>query len=178
MAERTSTRKYLSRWNTLKIFSYGVISGLACARALRLYQRWRLPNVRKIQSSVLPILRANEEVRGKLGSSLKVGLLTGYSYSGGLRWRLPRVNKRQRWSGLVPVEWNPWALRVLLQVIGEKSAALVTLETQPIKQALFGSTSGFNFVMVDFKTGERLVVKGTLQQPTVLKFDRLNIPST
>ena len=164
-------RSFASLWNTTKIFTYGLIAGLACTRALKLYKKWRLPSVRTVQSSLLPMLRANEEIRVKVGSSLKAGPLTAYSYSGGLRWRIPRVSRRQKWSGLVPVEWDPWALQMLFQLIGEKSTALVTLETQHDQSAKFSPLPRFKFVIVDFESGERMVVKGNLHQTTVFKFD-------
>ena len=167
-------RWHSSLWNTTKLFTYGLIAGLVYTRALKLYQKWRLPSATVVQSSLLPMLRANEEVRAKVGSSLKAGPLTAYSYSGGLRWRIPRVSQRQKWSGLVPVEWDPWALQMLFQVIGEKSTALVTLETKAGKLAEFSPLPRFKFLMVDFRSGERLVVKGALHQTTVFKFDTLN----
>lgn len=156
----------LSRyWTLSKTFSFGFLSGLALLPLVRYYQRWRLPKPSKLQSSILPMLRANSEVRGAIGSSLRPGLLSAHSYRGGLTWRLPRtMGQRSILRSLVPLSYQSPSLEALFQVIGEKGAALVTLRTETAASISHDNTNILKTLCVDFKNGERLVVKGNLDE--------------
>lgn len=167
-----------SRWILLKTFSYGLITGLVCLRAVRFYQKWRLPKTHKIQSAVLPMLRANTEVRAHIGTSLKPGLLSTYAYTGGMQWRLPYMDKEKKWTSLIPVTYEPWSVRMLFQVLGEKGAGLVSLETKSGSGRGHGDgnpVSGLKLLVVDFNDGQRLVIKDVTigQRESVIEYEHL-----
>ena len=155
-------KSWSSRWKTAKIFTYGFVAGLLCLRAVRLVQKFRLPRPEKIQTAVLPMLRANREVRHYVGSSLKPGLLSVHTYTGGVRWKYPRINRQFNIKEALPFYHQPWGVRMLFQVIGDSSTALVTLETQP--DARRGGVINYKLLTVDFNSGERLVLKGSKEQ--------------
>lgn len=167
-----------SRWILLKTFSYGLITGLVCLRAVRFYQKWRLPKTHKIQSAVLPMLRANTEVRAHIGTSLKPGLLSTYAYTGGMQWRLPYMDKEKKWTSLIPVTYEPWSVQMLFQVLGEKGAGLVSLETKSGSGRGRGDgnpVSGLKLLVVDFNDGQRLVIKDMTigQRESVIEYEHL-----
>ena len=170
------TKAGTSKWTTVKTFTYGFIAGLVYFRAVRMFQRWRLPSLSKIRAATLPMLRANHEIRLQVGSSLKPGLLSAHTYTGGLRWKLPRMTKPFNLRAALPFYHDPWAVRMLFQVVGEESTALVALETQP--DSLSGEGGGvirYKFLTVDFENGERLVLKGRSEQARQLEFPKLHI---
>ena len=164
-ADDTKTRtKITSKWMLAKTFGLGFVSGIVFLRAVRFYQIWRLPNTTEVQSIVLPMLRANQDVRSVIGTSLRPGLMSTFAYTGGIKWRLPYVDKRSGWSSLIPFSYEPWGLRSLFQIVGENEAGFVTVETLPGGKKDLGSNIGFKLICVDFKNGQRLVLRGTADQ--------------
>lgn len=158
------TKQSVTRWMLVKTFSYGVITGTMSLALYRLVGRWRLPNPRKLQASLLPMLRADAEVRAAVGSSLRPGLLSAYAYDGGLKWKLPFVGTRQQkniknWKNYLPLTYRSWQLRMLFQVVGDKSTGMVTLETEPAGYK--GVGPHISYLFVDFNDGQRLIVRGT-----------------
>lgn len=183
MSDSTSTAATsevkTSRWVLLKTFSYGLITGLVCLRAVRFYQKWRLPKTHKIQSAVLPMLRANTEVRAHIGTSLKPGLLSTYAYTGGIQWRLPYMDKERKWTSLIPVTYEPWSVQMLFQVLGEKGAGLVSLETESASSRGRGDgnpVSTLKWLVVDFNDGQRLIMKDMTagQRESAIEYKHLN----
>ena len=160
-------KSWSSRWKTAKIFTYGFVAGLLCLRAVRLVQKFRLPRPAKIQTAVLPMLRANREVRHYVGSSLKPGLLSVHTYTGGIRWRYPRISRPFNLKQALPLYYQPWAVRMLFQVIGDNSTALVTLETHPDTGR--GGVVRYRLLTVDFNSGERLVLKGSRERAALAR---------
>ena len=160
----SSTTNRASKWFTMKTFAFGFVTGIVCLRAVRVYQTWCLPSAKKIQLAILPMLRANNEIRRNIGSSLKPGLLSAYAYRGGLKWRLPYLGKGSSWLSIIPFFYKPWSISMLFQVIGNKETGLVSLETLPASDRTHGETVGIKSVLVDFKDGQRLVLRGNVTQ--------------
>ena len=173
--ERGEPATVLSRWATVKIFAYGIIACMVCSRAVRLSQKWWLPSISKIQASTLPMLRANHEIRQQVGSSLRPGLLSAHTYTGGLRWKLPRLSQPFSLRNALPIHHEPWAVRMLFQVVGEHSTALVALETQPNSLSVGGGVLRYKFLTVDFDSGERLVLKGRAEHARQMEFPKLHL---
>ena len=143
--------------NVIKSFTCGLLAGLACFPALRYYRKWRLPTPKKIQSAVLPMLRANADIRKMLGTSLEPGLLSTHSYQGGYQWKSPRFNKTDSLKSLIPFSYKPSSIRLLFQIIGDKSAGMVSLEMTS------GATNRYDlykYMIIDFNDGQRLILKG------------------
>ena len=164
-----------SKLGSKKAFAYGFLTGIAFLKAVRFYQRWRLPSFNKVQSSVLPMLRANQDVRQVIGKNLKPGLLSGYAYMGGFRWSLPYFGKKANFSSLIPFTYEPWTLQVLFQVVGEKETGLVSVATLPGGKKDFGSDFGLKLVYVDFRDGQRLVLRGSVHQSSnFVEYEKLN----
>ena len=138
-------KSWSSRWKTAKIFTYGFVAGLLCLRAVRLVQKFRLPRPAKIQTAVLPMLRANREVRHYVGSSLKPGLLSVHTYTGGIRWRYPRISRPFNLKQALPLYYQPWAVRMLFQVIGDNSTALVTFSWYRERRSMIHTDCGLQF---------------------------------
>lgn len=162
-----------SRLTTVKVFTCGFVAGLLYLRSVRVLQRLRLPSLARIQTSVLPMLRANSEVRHHVGSSLKPGLLSAHAYTGGLQWKYPRLGRSLNWRQALPFYHQPWGVRMLFQVIGEHSTALVALETQTDSQHT--GVVRYKMLTVDFNSGERLVLKGDSEQTRPLEFPTLQM---
>lgn len=169
VAERRGEKpvqKSVSRWTVVKTFSCGFIAGVLYIRALRLVQKWRLPSLAKIQASVLPMLRAHQEVRGAVGTSLRPGLLSAVTYSGGFKWKWPQISRNFSYKNALPFDRTPWTVQAIFQVIGDKSTALVTLETLPAAKQR--GVTELEFLAVDFNTGERLIVKNSAKQLKIM----------
>ena len=155
------TTKYSKWWSASKTFSYGFIFGIALLPAIRFYQRLRLPKPSKLQLSLLPMLRANNEIREAIGSSLRVGLLSAHSYRGGLVWTIPAIRGgRSILTSLLPFRYQPPTLEVLFQVIGDKDTAMVSLMTETPANARRDGKE-LRSLHVDFNDGARLVLKGS-----------------
>lgn len=153
------------RWSKLKIFTYGLATGVMVFPLIRLSRRMSLPNPKALKTSLLPMIRANNEVRSSIGSSLNPGLLSAYSYGGGLQWRLPSLKK----GGLSPLTYSSPKLSLLFQLNGDRGSGLVTVETsRSSKKRGYVDT-----LMVDFSNGERLVIKGetSFNDSTPVKYD-------
>ena len=129
---------------------------------MRLYQTWRLPSIKRVCSAVLPRLRANQDVRNTIGKNLDIGLLSNYTYNGGIQWIRPRFGSSI--SSFLPFTYQPWSLQVFFQVVGESEAGFVTVETLPGGKKELGLDIGFKTIMVDFSNGQRLVLKGAVKQ--------------
>ena len=158
------SRRSVTQWTLVKTFSYGVAVGTMTLALYRFVRRRRLPNPHKLQASLLPMLRADAEVRATVGSSLRPGLLSAYAYGGGLKWKLPLAGKSGKkahkdWRKYLPLEYQPWRLRMLFQIIGDKSTGLVSLETEPAGRR--GVGPHMSYLFIDFTDGQRLIVKGT-----------------
>ncbi len=160
----TDSKGTISKWKLAKTFSLGFVSGIIFLRAARFYQVWRLPKVMKVQSSVLPMIRANQDVRQVIGKNLRPGLLSTFAYTGGINWRIPYFSKKSSWYSLVPFTYEPWGLRTLFQVVGENETGFVTVETLPGGKKDLGSNIGLRAIYVDFKNGQRLVLRGVADQ--------------
>lgn len=147
-----------STWKLAKSFTYGVLTGVALPFVVRLYHKWRLPNPRKIQSTLLPMLRANTEVRASIGSSLRPGLLSAYTYRGGIKWRVPAWSNK--WSSLSPVTYQSWHLQLLFQIIGDRGVGMVSVQTESSNSKK--GRDQLKSLLLDFSNGERLVLKGEM----------------
>uniref|UniRef100_A0A1X7VRE9 Uncharacterized protein n=1 Tax=Amphimedon queenslandica TaxID=400682 RepID=A0A1X7VRE9_AMPQE len=174
------TTKYSKWWSVSKTFSYGFILGISLLPAIKFYQRLRLPKPRKLQSSLLPMLRANNEIREAIGSSLRVGLLSAHSYRGGLVWTLPTIRRGPSFlRSLLPFRYQPPTLEVLFQVIGDKDTAMVSLMTEtPADARRHGKE--LRSLHIDFNNGARLVLKGSTtsdasnSEPTSVEYKNWN----
>ena len=82
-----SHRTHSARWSKLAVFATGFTSALGLVYIAQLVRRYYHPNPERAFQTVLPILRANEEVRKAVGTQLRPGLFRAYSYAGGLEWR-------------------------------------------------------------------------------------------
>ena len=104
---------FSGRWSPVALFSSGVALGVVAMATGPTLRRWGSPRPNRVFASVLPMLRANNEVcvcvcvcvvppsfsplfkvRDLVGSTLKPGLFRAYAYGGGLQWN--GVN----WSGV------------------------------------------------------------------------------
>ena len=162
-----------SQWAKTKTFALGFIGGILFVRSLRLYQTWRLPSLNRVCSAVLPRLRANQDVRNNIGNELNIGLLSTYAYNGGIQRKPP--SKKLSLASLLPFTYTPWSLQVLFQVVGENESGFVTVETLPggTKDPL-GSDIGFKTITIDFRDGQRLVLKGPVEQhQKFIEYNRL-----
>ena len=104
------------KWSPVALFSSGVALGVVAMATGPALKRWGSPRPDRVFVSVLPILRANNEVcvrvclclcvcvcvscitcptlpwlcrlevRDLVGSTLKPGLFKAYAYGGGVRW--------------------------------------------------------------------------------------------
>ncbi|CAI8036908.1 hypothetical protein GBAR_LOCUS20677 [Geodia barretti] len=101
-------REKKDRWSPLTTFSSGVALGVISMAISPALRRWKSPRSDRVLSSVLPMLRANSEVRQMVGASLTPGLFRAYSYSGGVKWSGVRRSNGINWSPftLQPCEWN------------------------------------------------------------------------
>lgn len=145
--------------SSIKTFTYGFITGLVFLRLSRYYQVRRLPNITRLQSAALSMLRGNQDVRQTIGTMLKPGLLSFHDYTGGINWRRPRISRKL--SSLIPVTYEPWGIRMVFQVIGDVQSGFITMETLPGGRRDWGSDIGVKTLSVDFHNGERLVLRGS-----------------
>lgn len=79
------------KWSRLAVFTAGFTSALGLVYSAQLVRRYYYPSPERAFNFVLPLLRANEEVRKAVGAHLKPGLFRAYSYAGGLGWNRGRV---------------------------------------------------------------------------------------
>ena len=75
-----------AQWSRLAVFATGFTSALGLVYVAQLVRRYYHPSPERAFQTVLPILRANEEVRKAVGTQLRPGLFRAYSYAGGLGW--------------------------------------------------------------------------------------------
>ena len=73
------------------MFTTGFTSALGLVYSVQLVRRYYYPSPERAFNFVLPLLRANEEVRKAVGAHLKPGLFRAYSYAGGLGWNRWKV---------------------------------------------------------------------------------------
>lgn len=172
------------KWSRTSVFASGVVLGIVTMATGPILRRWSCPRPDIVLKSVLPQLRANNEVRDLIGSSLQPGTFRAYTYDGGFKWSGVKWSGVKwgglKWSG---VKWgrvnlslrnqkmitlHPYTLQLLFQVHGEISSAMVSLSVRnnsPWRRGLI-----YDSLIIDLPNGERMALKGNISHTVIQSY--------